>query len=71
KSPKINIINATGAGDSFIAALIHGHLNDFPIEKSVVFSIATSIITMRSHDTVSKNISKDNINKIIKEMNIC
>lgn len=71
KSPNINIINATGAGDAFIAALIYGYLNDFSIEKGVSFSIASSILAMKSHDTVNRNMSIDNISNIIEEMNIC
>ncbi|WP_130807213.1 PfkB family carbohydrate kinase [Senegalia massiliensis] len=71
KSPEIDIINATGAGDSFMAALIYGYLNDFSLEERVIFSIGASIITMKSYNTVSRDMSINNIKNIIEEMNIC
>lgn len=69
--PKIEIKNATGAGDAFIAALVYGYLNDFDLNEMTSFAIASSIIALQSEETISKDLNIENINKIIKEMKIC
>ncbi|MBS4535385.1 winged helix-turn-helix transcriptional regulator [Clostridium sp. D2Q-14] len=71
KSPQINVINATGAGDAFMAALIYGKHKGFSLKDIVIFSIASSLITMMDENTVNRNMSINNINKLIEEMRIC
>ncbi|OQY09420.1 MAG: kinase [Marinitoga sp. 4572_148] len=69
-SPKIEIINATGAGDAFNAALIYSYLNNFDLKKSGIFALGASIITLKSKNAISENMSIENIEKILKEMNL-
>lgn len=71
KSSEINIINATGAGDAFMAALIYGQYNGLLLKDSVIFSIASSLLAMMDESTVNRNISVSNIYKLIEEMKIC
>ncbi|MBS4540059.1 winged helix-turn-helix transcriptional regulator [Clostridium sp. D2Q-11] len=70
-SPEIEVINATGAGDAFMAALIYGHYNNWSIKDQVIFSIGGSILAMSDENTVNRNVSVNNISKLIKEMKIC
>lgn len=63
---KIKMINATGAGDAFIAGLVYSYLNDFKIYDSASFAMAASIIALSHENTINPNISI----KKIKEMMI-
>lgn len=64
-SQEIRMVNATGAGDAFIAGLVYSYLNDFNIHESTRFSMAASIIALSHENTINPNIS---IKKIMKEM---
>lgn len=68
---KIDIINATGAGDAFTAALVYGHLNNFDVEYATNFAVAASLIALSHENTINPNMSVENIEKILKEMILC
>lgn len=68
---KANTISATGAGDAFTASLVYCHLNDFDIEYTTKFSMASSIIALSHENTINPNMSVENIENILKEMIIC
>ena len=67
RSPKIHVVNATGAGDACLAALAYSHFNDFDIDYSARFSMGAAILAMSHENTINPNISVENINKIMKE----
>ena len=69
-SPNVEIANATGAGDAFMAALGYSYLNNLDIENTLKFSIATSIVTLESEYTINPNISVKNINNRIEELKL-
>ena len=69
-SPNVEIINATGAGDAFMAALGYSYLNNLDIENTLKFSIATSIVTLESEYTINPNISVKNINNRREELKL-
>ena len=68
---KIDIINATGAGDAFTSALVYSHLNDFDIEYATKFSVAASLIALSHENTINPNMSVDNVEKIMEDMKLC
>jgi pseudouridine kinase len=70
-SPKIDVINATGAGDAFIAALAYCHFNNMPTEDSARFAIGTAILALSYEETINPNISKENVDKKMKEIGLC
>jgi len=61
-----NIVNTTGAGDSFIAAVVWAYLKGLDLEKSAKAGLAASSITIGSDLTVAKDISEKNIEKILE-----
>ena len=63
-SPEIKVVNATGAGDAFMAGLIYSYLNDFNLEKSCKFSMAAAILTLSHENTINPNITVENIKKV-------
>ncbi len=60
------ILNTTGAGDSYIAAVVWAYLKGFDLEKSAKAGLAASYICVRSNQTVSKDMSAENIQNIME-----
>ncbi|WP_062353070.1 PfkB family carbohydrate kinase [Bacillus kwashiorkori] len=71
QSPKVEVINATGAGDAFMAGLAYCHLNNFDIDFSTRFSMTASILALSHENTINPNISLENINEKMKEIGLC
>ena len=61
------MVNASGAGDASMAAIIYGTINDFEIEKMLDYSLAAGITAILSPTTINSNMSVELLNKIIKE----
>lgn len=70
-TPKINIVNATGAGDAFVAALAYGYMNNIDIEEVVDLAIYASIIALSHENTINPNMSVEEIKLKMKENEEC
>lgn len=70
-APKIEMINSTGAGDAFIAALALCYLKNFNIDYTTRFAMTASILALSHENTINPNMSVDNINKRMKEIKLC
>ena len=68
KGPTIKVVNATGAGDAFMAALVYAHVNNKSIEEGARMGIAASIIALSHEKTISPNMSIKNIELLMKEV---
>ena len=53
--------NATGAGDSFIAALVYARWQGKNLEEAVKFACAAASVTVESVFTVSENMNYENV----------
>jgi len=60
-----NIIDVTGAGDAFSAAVLHGIIHDVSFEQSVKYGVISSSLTIQSPYSVHPKLS---INLIKKEL---
>jgi len=69
--PEVKVVNATGAGDAFFAALAFCDFHNYDIDKSAKFSLATSILALSHEETINPNISKENVNLKMKELGLC
>ena len=56
---------ATGAGDSFMAGIIHQKRLSQDLESTIKYASFCAVTTLQSNDTVSKSISDENINKLL------
>ena len=65
---KINIVNATGAGDAFMSGIMYGFMNDLDLEETAKFSVGASILALSHKNTINPNLSVDLINQTIKEL---
>lgn len=57
KSENCSVVNVTGAGDSLVAGIAYGYLHDLPINETVKFSVAMSVITISHEATIHPNMS--------------
>lgn len=67
--PVANIQNTTGAGDSFMGALVYSYINNIPVEEGLAIAMAVSSITIQSEHTICPQLSEEylqqNLNKYI------
>ena len=68
-SPIEKIVNASGAGDAFFAAIIHSFLNNIEIDKALDYGNAAGVIALNSDSPINSNLSIRLIKKTIKELN--
>lgn len=68
KANRIIPKNATGAGDAFQAALVHGQMAEMQIEEKVKFAVAASILGMSSYSTINPEMSIEKVKSVIKKM---
>lgn len=65
--PVKNMVNASGAGDAAMAAIIYGYINELDIEKTIEYALAAGIGAIMSDSPINENMSVNLLNKIIKE----
>lgn len=70
-NPKVNVVNATGAGDAFVAALAYGYFKNYDTDTSARFAMAAAILALSCEETINPNISQENVNKKMKEIGLC
>ncbi len=65
--PLDNVVNATGAGDAFMAMIIYGHVHGFEKKDILEYASAAGAAAIMSSDTINKNISLELIRRILEE----
>lgn len=71
RGPNIEVVNATGAGDAFMAALAYAHINQLDIEESAKMGIASSLLALSNENTINPSMSIENIKLYMKEVEPC
>ncbi|WP_297634131.1 carbohydrate kinase family protein [uncultured Clostridium sp.] len=59
KAKDVKVKNTTGAGDSFVAGLGYGYMNELSLKDIVKYSIAMSIVTISHEDTINPKMCED------------
>jgi pseudouridine kinase len=59
--------NATGAGDSFMAAFIWAQLGELSLEKSALAGLAAASLCIASEETVCPELGAETIMQMVKE----
>ena len=63
--PMEKIANATGAGDSFLGAMLYSHVHEFDLEETLKTAMTVSMLTIQSDSTINLEMSeqfmKDNL----------
>ncbi|PKM90704.1 MAG: kinase [Firmicutes bacterium HGW-Firmicutes-10] len=67
-SPPIDVINATGAGDAFMAGLVYAYLRGLDIEETTWIAMAASRLALSHTDTINPNLSEQLLLKTMEEI---
>lgn len=59
KAKDVKVKNTTGAGDSFVAGVGYGYMNNLSLRETAKYAIAMSVITISHEDTINPKMSKD------------
>ena len=62
-----DMVNATGAGDAFLAGYCKAYSNGMSIEERLDYAMACGTITVMSADTINENMSEKYIEDFINE----
>ena len=65
--PVKQMVNASGAGDACMAAVMYGTMNNLKIEKTIDYCLAAGIAAIQSNKAINKDLSINLLEKIIKE----
>ena len=57
----VNMVNANGAGDAFMAGLVYGFMHNLKLKSSVDFAMIMSKLTLESKETISPMIIREKI----------
>ena len=63
--PFEHMVNATGAGDAFTAAMIYATLEDMPIESVMDYAMAAGIAAVSHERTINPNMSVPLLEEIL------
>ena len=64
---KIDVVSANGAGDAFVAGMVYGFLNLNGIKETVKYASAAALIALKSKNTISDQLSVENVALLLKE----
>lgn len=64
------MVNATGGGDAFMSLIIYGYINRFTAEETLDLALAAGIAAITSERTNNLSISREMLNRVIKEYSI-
>jgi len=66
KATAVQVVSATGAGDAFVAGILHAELAGLSTAEAAVSGTGAALLALTSKDTVSKAISPEAIRKIME-----
>lgn len=69
KVNQVQVVNVTGAGDSCVAGLGYGFMNDLSIVDTVKYAIAMSAITISHEDTIHPYMGQAIVEQYLQTMN--
>lgn len=68
--PVEKMVNATGSGDAFMAAVIYSYINEFTLDDTIDYALAAGIAALSHEKTINPNMSASLIENILKERKI-
>lgn len=66
KANNVKVKNVTGAGDSFVAGLGRGYMNELSLEETVKFAIAMSVVTISHEKTIHPDMNYETAMKAME-----
>lgn len=68
KPKQIKMVNATGAGDAFMAAIVFSWINNFEPRKTLAFSSCASALAISCASTINPELSEAKVNAMMDEL---
>jgi pseudouridine kinase len=59
RAVRTQVVDATGAGDAFSAAVIFGLLNEVPVDEAMRLGMTAASLTLQSRETVLPSLSQE------------
>lgn len=66
-SPKIDVVDVTGAGDSLVAGIMYAYLQGLGTEEACKIGMSCSLLTLQSNETVHPNLNEFRLQEIYKQ----
>jgi pseudouridine kinase len=64
----IEVVNATGAGDAFMAGLVYAYLKGYDIKETCLVAMAASRLALSHPDTINPNMNEQTLHETLKEL---
>ena len=69
KANDSKVVNVTGAGDSFVAGIAYGYMENISLVDTVKFAISMSTITISTEETIHPDMCYDLVDKYVNDIN--
>ena len=69
KANDVKVINVTGAGDSFVAGIANGYMNNISLVDTVKYAIAMSTITIATEETIHPDMCNNLVEQYMDNIN--
>ncbi len=63
-----NVVNATGAGDAFMAGIIYAFQHKMPIQEACCFGVGCATLALQSTETISQQLTLQTVNAIKEKL---
>ena len=64
----IEVVNATGAGDAFMAGLVYAYLKGYDIKETCLAAMSASRLALSHPDTINPNLNEQTLHETLKEL---
>lgn len=64
----IEVVNATGAGDAFMAGLVYAYLKGYDLKETCLTAMAASRLALSHPDTINPNLNEQSLHETLKEL---
>ena len=68
KTPRVEMVNASGAGDACMAGIIYGHFHGLSSQNIVELSMSNAVLAVLSEDTVPSDLSEEKLLEMHKNL---
>lgn len=69
KANDVNVVNVTGAGDSFVSGITKGYMEGYSLIDTLKYAISMSSITISTEETIHPNMCHELVSKYIQDTN--
>ncbi len=68
KAKTIEVVNANGAGDAFMAGLVYADFMGYDSKTKIKFAMSSSVAALTSYETINPDMSDTYVKSIIEDV---